>query len=134
MIEIDEFDCNQRQVFNYGHSFGHAIESLTDYHIPHGIAVAYGMDMANFVSMNLGFITKKEFERLHTFLPKLWQGFDLGTIDVDKYISALRKDKKNAGNELRLILMDGVGKTYKKAVKPNEQFTAWIKEYLETII
>ena len=37
-IEIDEFDQNKRQVFNYGQSFGHAIESLTNYKIPHGIA------------------------------------------------------------------------------------------------
>ena len=50
-IEIDEFDTNERQIFNYGHSFGHAIESLTNYQIPHGIAVSFGMDMANFVSV-----------------------------------------------------------------------------------
>ena len=35
-IEIDEYDKNERQIFNYGHSFGHAIESLTNYSIPHG--------------------------------------------------------------------------------------------------
>ena len=50
-IEIDEYDKNERQVFNYGHSFGYAIESLTDYGIPHGISVSFGMDMSNFVSM-----------------------------------------------------------------------------------
>ena len=55
-IEIDEFDQKERQVFNYGHSFGHAIESLTDYRIPHGIAVSYGMDMANFISVKLDYI------------------------------------------------------------------------------
>src|SRR4029079_9979987 len=53
-IEIDEFDKKERQVFNYGHTFGHAIESLTDYRIPHGIAVSYGMDMANFISVKKG--------------------------------------------------------------------------------
>ena len=54
-IEIDEYDKNERQVFNYGHSFGHAIESLTNYGIPHGIAISVGMDMSNFVSMKKGF-------------------------------------------------------------------------------
>jgi len=57
-IEIDEFDKKERQIFNYGHSFGHAIESLTDYRIPHGIAVSYGMDMSNYVSMKLGYISE----------------------------------------------------------------------------
>ena len=50
-IEKDEYDKNERQVFNYGHSFGHAIESLTNYGIPHGIAISFGMDMSNFVSI-----------------------------------------------------------------------------------
>ena len=49
-IEIDEFDKNERQVFNYGHSFGHAIESLKNYEIPHGIAVSFGMDISNYIS------------------------------------------------------------------------------------
>ena len=50
-IEIDEFDQNKRQIFNYGHSFGHAIESLTNYAVPHGIAVSFGMDIANYISV-----------------------------------------------------------------------------------
>ena len=39
---------------NYGHSFGHAIESATNYSIPHGIAVTIGMDIANYVASKLG--------------------------------------------------------------------------------
>ena len=50
MVERDEFDEGPRNVFNYGHSFGHALESTTDYAIPHGIAVGFGMDLANLVS------------------------------------------------------------------------------------
>ncbi|MGY8779873.1 MAG: 3-dehydroquinate synthase family protein, partial [Longimicrobiales bacterium] len=53
-VEIDEFDRNERQVFNYGHSFGHALESVTNYAVPHGIAVSYGIDLANRVSVELG--------------------------------------------------------------------------------
>ena len=41
-IEIDEFDKSERQVLNYGHSFGHAIESLTNYSIPHGHSLKVG--------------------------------------------------------------------------------------------
>ena len=50
-IEIDEFDKNERLVLNYGHTFGHAIETMTNYEIPHGIAVCMGMDIANYISM-----------------------------------------------------------------------------------
>ena len=57
LIELDEFDQGPRNVMNYGHSFGHAIESATNYAIPHGIAVSIGMDIANFISMKLGYIS-----------------------------------------------------------------------------
>ena len=42
MIERNEFDQGPRNVFNYGHSFGHAIESATHFEVPHGIAVSFG--------------------------------------------------------------------------------------------
>ena len=45
-IEIDEFDQNERQLLNFGHTFGHAIEAATDYAVSHGVAVAIGMLLA----------------------------------------------------------------------------------------
>ena len=49
-IEIDEFDKGERIKLNFAHTFGHAIEVVTNYEIPHGTAVAIGMIMANSVS------------------------------------------------------------------------------------
>ena len=51
MIEKDEFDENERKVFNYGHTFGHAIEAISNYKISHGLAVTIGMDLANYISL-----------------------------------------------------------------------------------
>ena len=61
MIEIDEFDRGERNKFNYGHTFGHAIVSVTDYAIKHGQAVTIGMDLANYVSMKMGFMSPEIF-------------------------------------------------------------------------
>ena len=47
LIEYDEFDENERRVLNYGHTIGHAIESVSNYFIPHGIAVLIGMYVIN---------------------------------------------------------------------------------------
>ena len=58
-IEKDEFDKGPRLVFNYGHSFGHAIESATGFAIPHGIAVSIGCDMANYCAAKLGVCGEK---------------------------------------------------------------------------
>ena len=81
-IERDEFDQNERQLLNYGHSFGHAIESLTGYSIPHGIAVSYGMDIANFISLKLGFIDIKLYQDIKLMLKKLCEGVPLGKISL----------------------------------------------------
>lgn len=128
-IEIDEFDRNERQVFNYGHSFGHAIESLTNYRVPHGIAVSYGMDMANFVSAKMGFIPKKIRDEIRAVTENIWIGFDIDDIDLETFKRALSKDKKNVGTKLGLILNKGYGKIFKNIMDADEDFSSWLEEY-----
>ena len=129
--EIDEFDKNERQVFNYGHSFGHAIESLTNYEIPHGIAVAFGMDISNFISVKLGYIDNNTRNDIRNLLCKIWKGYNIGHLSVQQMINALSKDKKNVGNKFGLILNKGYGKIFKSIIDADEQFTAWLSEYFE---
>ena len=131
-IERDEFDRGERQLLNFGHSFGHAIESLTNYAIPHGIAVSYGMDMANFVSVKLGFITDNIRWKVREQLDKIWAGTSLASLDVDDFEKALSRDKKNIGNTYQLILTKGLGKMLKHGITPNTDFTRWLNEYFTT--
>ena len=128
-IEIDEFDQNQRQVFNYGHSFGHAIESLTNYAVPHGIAVSFGMDMANYFSVKMGLLKPQIREEIRELLQQIWEGYDIRHLDVPQFSSALAKDKKNVGQELRLILCKGYGEVFKTPVKNDDQLHNWLREY-----
>lgn len=106
-IEIDEFDRGIRNIFNYGHSFGHAIESATKYMIPHGIAVSIGMDMANRISVLRGLIPIEHFNRMHTVLRKNYEAFSKVQINLEDIISALKKDKKNTTTQLALIFPVG---------------------------
>ncbi len=129
-VEIDEFDKNERQVFNYGHSFGHAIETLTDYAIPHGIAVSYGMDIANFISVKLNYLTEDIRYEIRQLLEQIWDGYNIKNISVEKFKNALSKDKKNVGKELRLILCKGYGKVFKAGMQMNKEFIGWLEEYL----
>ncbi len=128
-IEKDEFDENERQIFNYGHSFGHAIESLTNYSVPHGIAVSFGMDMANFVSVKMGLLDSKIRIEIRNFLQQIWDGFSIKQIDSNSFCNVLAKDKKNVGDELRLILCKGYGKVFKAPVKNDSTLKNWIVEY-----
>jgi 3-dehydroquinate synthase len=128
-IEIDEFDKNERQVFNYGHSFGHAIESLTNYRVPHGIAVSFGMDMANFISVKLGFIPQKIRDEIRKVTEDIWKGFTIGDIDLETFKKALSKDKKNVGTKLGLILNKGYGSIFKNIMEADDNFSNWMEEY-----
>lgn len=130
-IERDEFDRGERLLLNYGHSFGHAIESLTNYSIPHGIAVSYGMDMANFISVKLGFIENDLRQKIWSQLEKICSGTSIDNLNVDDFEKALSRDKKNIGNTYQLILTKGIGKMLKYGINPSKVFTTWLEEYFE---
>lgn len=128
-IEIDEFDRKERQIFNYGHSFGHAIESVTGYRVPHGIAVSRGMDIANYVSVKMGLIDENLYQRMRGVLSLNWNEVSIGEIDIEAFLNALRKDKKNIGSEVRVILTRGFGKMFITTLDIDGKGHEWIREY-----
>ena len=126
MIEIDEFDKGPRNVFNYGHTFGHAIESVTNYTIPHGISVSYGIDLANYISTILGFLNFSQRNFMRNICEEIFKDEPLPEINLIKYREAIEKDKKNLGNKIGLILSKGIGKKFKYFIeyKRIEEFIA----------
>jgi len=130
-IEKDEFDRGPRQLLNYGHSFGHALEAVTDYGLPHGIAVCYGMDLANFISVERGYLSAADREGMRSVLAPIWDGYALRGISIDAYLAALRRDKKNIGGTVGLVLSRGVGDMFRIQQEVDESFTATIATYLE---
>jgi 3-dehydroquinate synthase len=129
-IEIDEFDKNERIVFNYGHTFGHAIESITNYGIPHGVAVSFGMDMANYISWKKGYISLNELQEARKVFQSIWEGYSINDIHLDDLLKAMEKDKKNEDGKFGLILTKGWGKMFKDLTEPDETFISWMNEYL----
>lgn len=129
-IEIDEFDKNERIVFNYGHTFGHAIESITNYGIPHGVAVSFGMDMANFISWKKGYISLNELQEARKVFQSIWEGYSINDIQLDDLLKAMEKDKKNEDGKFGLILTKGWGKMFKDLTEPDERFISWMNEYM----
>jgi 3-dehydroquinate synthase len=118
MVEIDEFDIGPRRVFNYGHSFGHAIESISNYEIPHGIAVSHGMNIANYISLKKGYITLIQYENMKNVLDKVNLKKKLPKIDIEDLINALKKDKKNVGDKFGLVLTKGLGNMFLEQNEP----------------
>jgi 3-dehydroquinate synthase len=128
-IEIDEFDKGPRVIFNYGHTFGHSIESIKKYSIPHGIAVSIGMDMANYVSFCKGYIKENDFLFYRKILKSIWNGFDLLDLDVDLMITFLKKKKKNEYDKIGLILTKGPGNMFKELIDPHTELFNYINDY-----
>lgn len=100
IIAIDEFDRKERKFLNFGHTFGHAIESTSNNYIPHGIAVIIGVMIAARVSIKVGNevpkiekILSKGNELLkysNLIFEKIW-------FDPDRLINYAKSDKKNNG-------------------------------------
>ena len=129
IIEKDEFDLSIRHIFNYGHTFGHAIESVTNYKINHGQAVTLGMDISNFFSYKFGFIEFETFKKLHEILIKNMPTYNFNKSNIDNYIEALSKDKKNVGDKLGCILTYGPGKMEKHFVEMDGRFKSILLQY-----
>jgi 3-dehydroquinate synthase len=134
IIELDEFDQGIRNVMNYGHSFGHAIESATDFAIPHGIAVTIGMDMANYVAAEFGLISSEHagyFKRVHGILRKNYAGYEGFKIPFDRFINGISKDKKNTASKLGLILPGKDALPARSFQTNDERFQATCRRYFE---
>lgn len=131
MIQRDEFDEGPRNVFNYGHSFGHALESTTDYGVPHGIAVSFGMDLANLISHHLGLIDAPLRNRARRALAQVWNGTTLPAVAIERFLAALSRDKKNEGKEIKVILTRGLGQMFKTSLALDAGTRSLITRFFE---
>ena len=133
-IELDEFDRGPRNIFNYGHSFGHAIEAATNFAIPHGIAVSIGLDMANWLSPQIADGDMQHYTRMHDVLSSNYRGFEDIDIPIDQFMIALAKDKKNIGKgEVTLILPNKDAKIEKGRYLNDESFKSLCNKYLTEV-
>ena len=111
VVQRDETEQGERALLNFGHTFGHALETAGHYStLLHGEAVAIGMLLAAQLSARLGMSTPDAGQRLQTLLKRL----SLPTVlpfhtDAHALLALMRLDKKNTAETLRLILWRGVG-------------------------
>lgn len=106
-MEGDEFDLGRRNLLNYGHELGHALEATSNFKIPHGIGVIIGMIFANLVSTERGWLDKKINKRINEKLlltniktVKLKKEY----FEVKIILEKIKKDKKRISNKLPLVL------------------------------
>ena len=132
-IELDEFDNNKRNFLNYGHTFGHAIESVTNYKIPHGIAVSIGIDIINYIAVEHKEMKKKDRERIKKTLLKIYGNINLKKINYKKLFEVIKKDKKSFKDSINLIICKSPGKIFIKKFKLDKKLQYLIINYFETL-
>ena len=130
VIEIDEYDQEYRNIMNYGHTLGHALESVTKYQIPHGIAVTIGMGIANTISQQLGYLSKDDMEKMETLIQANSKLVSIKLDSLEPLWEALKKDKKNTDDEINFILTHGFGKMFKAKLPLDEKIKSITVDYL----
>lgn len=112
VVARDEREDGERALLNFGHTFGHAIETLGGYRlVNHGEAVAIGMVLAADLSARLGMAPMADRDRLNDLLVRLGLPTRIPSgMAAENLLDAMRLDKKAQSGQLRLILWRGVGR------------------------
>lgn len=109
IVELDPYERNVRAHLNLGHTFGHAIEQVSQYRMRHGEAVAVGMVAAANMAVELGRCDAALAERIYTLLDRLGLPVSVSGYSVEAIHVAMAQDKKRAGKKLRFIIPQALG-------------------------
>ncbi len=106
-MEGDEFDTGRRNLLNFGHCFGHALESATDFAVPHGLAVVIGMLLAGMVAVRRGLLAPALSDRIASelLMPVACEPLKTLRYDSARVIDAMKQDKKRTGPHLSLVML-----------------------------
>jgi len=111
VVAADERETGERALLNFGHTFGHAIESATGYGTwLHGEAVAAGMILAARLSARLGRIRAQDAARLEAILARFGLPVSPPAIGMDRWLEFMGRDKKNEAGRITLVLLDALGR------------------------
>lgn len=103
----DYYDHGSRHVLNLGHTFGHAIESATDFNVSHGQAIIAGMIKALEIGVKFNLTKPSVVERLKELLEKI--NFETPNIAYENYQKFLIKDKKSFDEGIKLTVLEDIG-------------------------
>jgi len=110
VVEVDEKESSLRAILNFGHTFGHAVETLTGYNTyRHGEAVSIGMVFASEVARSLGLCSHEDVQAIKTLLLRFKLPVSFPSFTVDQYLQAMGRDKKVKQGVLRMVLNKGIG-------------------------
>ncbi len=109
IVEEDPLELGKRAKLNLGHTFGHAIELVSNYKIPHGEAVALGLIAASELALNLGQCSPGLPARLRAVLKQYGLPTQMERVSAEAIFNAMGHDKKRVGKNLRFVIPKAIG-------------------------
>ncbi|MBR5136357.1 MAG: 3-dehydroquinate synthase [Rikenellaceae bacterium] len=127
IVERDERESGERRKLNLGHTVAHAIEKCSRKML-HGEAVAVGCVVMARLAADMGLLPARDAERIERMFERM--GFTLTSpAPIEKLITALRKDKKSAGDQIKIVLPTAIGQCEVRSVMFD-----WLDERLRQVI
>ena len=112
VVESDEKDMGLRNILNFGHTVGHAVESVSNFQVAHGQAVGIGMVAAAKIAVELDIMDSGNVTRLEKFLQKAGLMTRLPQMEIKQVIQAMRYDKKVQSGKIRFVLPRSIGQVF----------------------
>jgi 3-dehydroquinate synthase len=109
IVEKDERDLGLRNILNFGHTTGHAIETVSNFQVGHGQAVAIGMVAAGMISRKLGVLAAYELNKIKYLLMKSGLPVNFSDLNINRILQVMKHDKKNSGGKVKFILLESIG-------------------------
>lgn len=110
IIEHDEKETGKRRLLNFGHTIGHALETLMGYSISHGEAVAIGLLVESYIALQLGHLSQHSFDKIKKILNTYSIPLHLPyKIPIDTFIKTMQLDKKSLKGKPRFIIINDIG-------------------------
>lgn len=111
VVSEDFKDHGLREILNYGHTLGHAIEHNERYQWRHGAAVSVGMVFVAELAQLAGKLSPEVVDRHRSILKSLGLPISYRASEFDKLIGTMQRDKKSRAGSLRFVVLEDIGKT-----------------------
>ncbi len=112
VVSQDEYDKkDMRIILNFGHTIGHAIETVSNFKVNHGDAVSLGMIYACRLSEYLNLLSGKDTVTITNLIKKAGLPSKMPPIKPDNVLKAMKFDKKAKQGKIRFVLLEHIGKT-----------------------
>lgn len=126
IVSEDEFDTGKRMLLNLGHTFGHAAETLSNYRVPHGQAVAMGLSLITNAAVARGICQENSKKAILDLIKMYGLPTDMPFAASEVY-QISRNDKKGMGEKMTLVVPVGIGACRLVNIDKNE-IPAWLKD------